>query len=181
MKAVVQRVSDASVSVDGVKTGQISFGLLVYVGVAADDETGDADWLVDKITNLRIFDDAEGKMNHSLIDIVNNLNNKVIGMLGQDNNSLPPTSLNYTGILAISQFTLLGDARKGRRPSWSNAAPPEKAEMLYDYFINTVRKQGLLCECGIFQARMKVSYTNEGPVTILLDSRESINRLNTCN
>jgi len=156
MKAVVQRVSNASVSVDGKTTGQIGFGLLVYIGIAVDDDDSDVDWLVDKVTHLRIFDDAEGKMNLSLIDIVNDT---------------PNSPLSTTGILAISQFTLLGDARKGRRPSWSNAAPPEKAQGLYDCFAEKIRKQGLLCECGVFQARMKVSSINEGPVTILLDSK----------
>lgn len=160
MKVVVQRVTGASVSVDGAITGKIDCGLLVYLGVALDDETADADWLAEKIGHLRIFDDAEGKMNHSLIDLVNANENKV-------NSSV-------IGVLAISQFTLLGDARKGRRPSWSKAAPPEKACELYHYFIQKIRGQNLLCECGKFQARMKVCYTNEGPVTILLDSKERI-------
>ena len=148
MKAVVQRVIEASVTVDGVTKGRIGFGLLVYLGVAHDDTTNEADWLAEKIINLRIFNDSEGKMNLSLVDIVN-----------QD-----------IGILAVSQFTLLGDARKGRRPSWGKAAPPEKAKDLYGYFIEKIRETGLLCESGEFQAHMKVTYTNDGPVTIILDT-----------
>ena len=165
MKAVIQRVSNASVYVDGKTVGQIDYGLLVYLGVAIDDDTSDADWLAEKIPHLRIFDDHEGKMNLSLIDYVNH-NNKAVNTIVNINNNV------VNGILAISQFTLLGDARKGRRPSWSKAAPPEKAQELYNYFVEKIRSYGLLCETGQFQARMKVSYTNEGPVTILLDSRE---------
>jgi D-tyrosyl-tRNA(Tyr) deacylase len=156
MKAVVQRVIDASVTVGSVLKGRISYGLLVYLGVAHDDSTADADWLAEKIVNLRIFDDGEGKMNLSLTDQINNDEN----------------AINNIGILAISQFTLLGDARKGRRPSWGNAAPPEQAKDLYEYFIGKIREQGILCESGEFQAKMMVSYTNDGPVTILLDSKE---------
>jgi len=152
MKAVVQRVIDASVSVDGTVKGSIKKGLLVYLGVAHDDSESDADWLAEKIAHLRIFDDDDGKMNLSLKDIAaQNLS---------------------AGILAISQFTLLADARKGRRPSWNAAAPPEKANNLYEYFKTKIRGQDLLCESGVFQANMKVTYTNDGPVTILLDSKE---------
>jgi D-tyrosyl-tRNA(Tyr) deacylase len=158
MKAVVQRVVDASVTVDGVVKGAVQRGLLVYLGVALDDNDKDADWLAEKIANLRIFDDQEGKMNVSLLDIVNQSLNKV--------NEIP------IGVLAVSQFTLLGDARKGRRPSWNGAAPPEKAKELYLYFMDKIREQGLKCESGEFQARMNVSYTNEGPVTIILDSKD---------
>ena len=159
MKAVVQRVIDASVSVEGELIGRIGGGLLVYLGVAHDDATGDADWLAEKITNLRIFDDSEGKMNLSLGDVVNH-KNKLVNDDG-------------IGLLVVSQFTLLGDARKGRRPSWGRAAPPEKARQLYDYFVGKVRQAGFLCECGKFQAIMQVRYTNEGPVTILLDTAEN--------
>jgi len=158
MKAVVQRVFEASVSVDGEVKGQIDNGLLVYLGVALDDTTNDADWLAEKVIHLRIFNDADEKMNLSLIDTVNQ--NK--HMVNQPK----------TGILAVSQFTLLGDARKGRRPSWAKAAPPEKANELYRYFITQVEKNSILCESGEFQAHMKVKYTNDGPVTILLDSHE---------
>jgi len=152
MKAVVQRVVDASVSVNGVVKGAIQRGLLVYLGVALDDGANDADWLAEKIANLRIFEDQDGKMNFSLLDVVH-------------------SSL-VIGVLAISQFTLLGDARKGRRPSWNNAAPPEKARELYVYFMEKIREHGLLCESGEFQAHMMVKYTNDGPVTIILDSKD---------
>ena len=155
MKAVVQRVIDATVTVDGALKGGINYGLLVYLGVAHDDTARDVDWLVEKIANLRIFDDSEGKMNLSLLDIVNQQNREV--------NALP------IGVLAISQFTLLGDARKGRRPSWGKAAPPEKARELYRYFIEKMSEK-IPCASGEFQTHMKVSYTNDGPVTILLDT-----------
>jgi len=155
VKAVVQRVVDASVSVNGVVKGAIHQGLLVYLGVAVDDGKSDADWLAEKIANLRIFEDQDGKMNLSLLDIVNQFNDV-------NNNSL--------GVLAISQFTLLGDARKGRRPSWNGAAPPEKARELYLYFMEKIREHGLVCESGEFQAHMDVTYTNDGPVTIILNS-----------
>ena len=154
MKAVVQRVIDAQVSVDRL-VGSIDYGLLVYLGVAVDDTFDDADWLAKKIPNLRIFNDLQGKMNLSLVDII------------RDNTA------DKAGILAISQFTLMGDARKGRRPSWTKAASPDKANELYLYFIDKIKEQNLLCECGEFQAAMKVKYTNDGPVTIILDSREN--------
>jgi len=170
MKAVVQRVSHASVSVEGKRVGQIGFGLLVYLGVAHDDTASDADWIAEKIVNLRIFDDAEGKMNLSLSDIVNQENNQVNNIVNHDRIKVNQSDGSAVGVLAISQFTLLGDARKGRRPSWGKAAPPEKARMLYDYFIEKVRQSGMPCESGEFQALMQVSYTNEGPVTILLDT-----------
>jgi D-aminoacyl-tRNA deacylase len=152
LKAVVQRVQDATVTVDGIVKGSISRGLLVYLGVARNDTEADADWLSEKIAYLRIFDDEDGKMNLSLKDLAS-LDNKA-------------------GVLAVSQFTLLADARKGRRPSWNNAAPPEKAKQLYEYFTDAVRKTGLTCECGEFQAHMMVKYTNDGPVTIILDTEE---------
>jgi len=151
VKTVIQRVRNASVTVDGVVTGAIPCGLLVYLGVAADDTEKDAQWLAEKIANLRVFQDAEGKMNLSLLDIVGS---------GSD-----------AGVLAVSQFTLLGDARKGRRPSYGTAAVPEKANALYEHFMDKVRAQGLVCQAGVFQAHMDVCYINDGPVTILLDSR----------
>jgi len=150
MKAVVQRVTDASVSIDDRIIGKIDCGLLVYLGVAHNDSEKDAVWLCDKIVNLRIFNDPEGVMNLSL-------------------NDLKESGLN-AGMLAVSQFTLLADARKGRRPSWNAAAPPEKAKKFYEFFIELVKKQGFICECGEFQAHMKVTYTNDGPVTIILDT-----------
>jgi D-tyrosyl-tRNA(Tyr) deacylase len=158
LKAVVQRVIGASVRVDGGLRGSIDSGLLVYLGVALEDDRSDADWLAEKIGNLRIFEDAEGKMNLSLKDLIQGLSS------GRERASI--------GVLAVSQFTLLGDARKGRRPSWGRAAPPEKAKRLYEYFMGRIREEGLLCESGEFQTHMKVTYTNDGPVTILLDSRE---------
>jgi len=146
----VQRVINASVSVDGVVKGKIDSGLLVYLGVTHNDSEKDADWLAEKIAYLRIFNDSDEKMNLSLKDLA--------------------ASSETVGVLVISQFTLLGDAKKGRRPSWNDAAPPDKAKQLYEYFINSIKKQDLLCEKGEFQAHMKVTYTNDGPVTILLDS-----------
>lgn len=151
MKVVIQRVEDARVTVDGGVKGSIKEGLLVYIGVAQDDSETDAERLAEKTAYIRIFNDSEGKMNLSLKDIAAN----------------KP----FAGVLAVSQFTLLADARKGRRPSYSNAAPPEKAKKLYEYFITKIREHGLLCERGEFQAHMRVSYTNVGPVTILLDSK----------
>ena len=155
MKAVVQLVKNASVTVEGTVTGAIDSGLLVYLGVAVGDSEKDAEWMADKVSNLRILGDEQGKMNLSLLDI-----------LKTDENA--KTS---TGVLAISQFTLLGDAAKGRRPFYGGAAEPDKAKALYEYFIKKIKDHGLVCEAGVFQAHMDVSYTNDGPVTILLDSR----------
>jgi D-tyrosyl-tRNA(Tyr) deacylase len=150
MKAVVQRVLNASVSVDNIVKGRLENGLLVYLGVAHNDSEKDADWLAEKIVYLRIFNDAQGKMNLSLKDLI--------------------ASGEKAGVLVISQFTLLADARKGRRPSWNNAASPEKAKQLYEYFIQAIKGYDLPCESGEFQAHMMVNYTNDGPVTIVLDS-----------
>ena len=150
MKAVVQRVKNASVTVDGAVTGAIDRGLLVYLGVAREDTEKDAQWLAEKTANLRIFSDAEGKMNLSLKETS-----------GPDK----------AGVLTVSQFTLLADARKGRRPYYGAAAEPGKAKALYEYFMAKIREQGIACEAGFFQTHMDVSYTNDGPVTILLDSR----------
>jgi D-tyrosyl-tRNA(Tyr) deacylase len=180
MKAVIQRVIDASVSVDGVVKGSIARGLLVYLGVAQDDTTRDADWIAEKALNLRIFDDADGKMSLSLLELTVNHNNETVNYsvnqyLTKVNEQIANVNQQYNtvneappGILVVSQFTLLGDARKGRRPSWGNAAPPHKAKELYLYFIEKVREKAL-CECGEFQAHMMVSYTNDGPVTIVVD------------
>jgi D-tyrosyl-tRNA(Tyr) deacylase len=150
MKAVLQRVIDACVTVNGLEKGRIKRGLLVYLGVAHEDCEKDAQTLAEKIAFLRIFDDDNGKMNLSLKDIA----------------SIDPAC----GVLAVSQFTLLADTRKGRRPSWNMAAAPEKAKKLYEYFIEKIKEQNLPCESGEFQAHMMVSYTNDGPVTILLDT-----------
>jgi D-tyrosyl-tRNA(Tyr) deacylase len=148
MRAIVQRVIQASVVVAEQTVGEISAGVLVLLGVSRDDQATDADYLADKIINLRIFSDEQGKMNLSLVD---------------------------TGraMLVVSQFTLYGDARKGRRPSYIDAAEPEKAYALYEYFVAQVRRQGIAVETGVFQAMMQVKLTNDGPVTILLDSKKT--------
>lgn len=148
MRAVVQRVTSSSVTVEGLVVGEIGAGFLVLLGVARDDGKQDADYLADKITNLRVFNDEHGKMNLSLID-------------------------RSGAMLVVSQFTLYGDTRRGRRPSYIDAAEPEKANALYEYFVARVRAQGVRVETGVFQAMMKVNLTNDGPVTILLDSRKT--------
>jgi D-tyrosyl-tRNA(Tyr) deacylase len=147
MRAVVQRVRDAQVSVEGAVAGKIAWGILVYLGVAQGDSEADARYLAEKIAGLRIFPDSAGVMNRSVLE-------------------------SGGAILAISQFTLLADARKGRRPSYSDAAESAAAQGLYEFFMEKIREQGLICQSGIFQAHMEVSYTNDGPVTILLDSRK---------
>lgn len=145
MRAVVQRVSHAKVFVDGAVIGKIAAGLLVLLGVGEGDSSKDADYLADKIAGLRIFEDERGKMNRSVVE--------------------------HSGeILVVSQFTLYGDVRRGRRPSFDAAAPPEKACELYEYFVERLRHIGLRCETGRFQEMMSVELVNEGPVTILLDS-----------
>lgn len=147
MRAVIQRVSESSVCVQGKVVGEIGMGIMVLLGVEEGDTEKEAQYIADKVIGLRIFEDEEGKMNHSLQEVGGEL-------------------------LAISQFTLLGDARKGRRPSYSNAARPEEANRLYEYFVEKVRATGTKVEKGIFQADMKVSLVNDGPVTILLDSQK---------
>ena len=146
MRAVVQRVSEASVGVASEIVGDIGEGALVLLGVARDDTHTDADYLAEKIVNLRIFADDQGKMNRSLLE---------------------------TGgaMLVVSQFTLYGDVRRGRRPSYSDAAEPERANELYEYFVDRVKSYEVTVETGIFQATMKVGSINDGPVTILVDSR----------
>ena len=145
MRAVVQRVSKASVTVDEKVVGEISLGLVVLLGVATTDAEADADYLADKIAGLRIFEDADGKMNLGVADAGG-------------------------AVLTISQFTLYGDVRRGKRPSFDNAARPDRARELYEYFVAQIRRCGLPCETGQFQAMMSVSLVNEGPVTVLLDS-----------
>ena len=145
MRAVVQRVSRAQVTVKGEVTGQIGRGLLVLLGVARDDSETDASYLAGKICGLRIFEDEQGKMNRSVQDVAGS-------------------------ILAVSQFTLYGDVRHGKRPSFDAAAPPERARQLYEFFVEQIRSAGLRCETGRFQEMMKVELVNEGPVTILVDS-----------
>lgn len=147
MKAVIQRVSQASVEVDGKVVGEIGSGLVVLLGIAADDEQADADYLADKIIRMRIFGDDEGKMNLSLMDV------------GGE-------------ILAISQFTLYASTRKGRRPSFTHAAPPEIAIPLYEYFIQQIEANGISVARGIFGAMMLVKIYNDGPVTIILESKD---------
>jgi D-tyrosyl-tRNA(Tyr) deacylase len=154
MKAVVQRAKNASVKVENAVTGSIASGLLVYLGVARDDSEKDAEWMAEKIANLRIFEDDQGKMNLSLLDVI--AQNK--------------TAETAIGVLAVSQFTLLADAAKGRRPYYGEAADPLKANELYECFMGKIRERGLVCEAGVFQAHMDVSYTNDGPVTIILAS-----------
>ncbi len=149
MRAVVQRVSSASVTVDSNVVGSISDGILVLLGVGIEDSESDADYLVEKILNLRIFDDAEGKMNLSLIDKEGEL-------------------------LVVSQFTLYGDTRRGRRPSFIKAAQPADANRLYQYFVAKAKEQLGRVETGIFQAMMDVELVNDGPVTIILDSEKLI-------
>lgn len=148
MRAVAQRVSRASVSVEGKIAGQINQGLLVLLAVGKNDSESAAEYLAEKIAGLRIFEDANGKMNLSVVEV-------------------------NGAILAISQFTLFGDVRGGRRPSFITAAPPEQARKLYEYFVERIRARGLRCETGIFQAMMQVELINDGPVTILLDSEKS--------
>lgn len=147
MRAVVQKVSSSKVTVDEEIVGQINQGLLVLLGVTHDDTSKDVDYMVDKITNLRIFEDENEKMNLSLKDV----NGEV---------------------LAVSQFTLYGDARRGRRPSFSDAARPEVANPLYEEFVEKVKSQGINVGTGKFGAHMMVDLTNDGPVTILLESRK---------
>ena len=146
MRACVQRVSEARVSVDGEVCGQIGVGLLVLLGIAVDDTAEDARSLAEKVVGLRIFDDDSGKMNLALPDV-------------------------QGAMLVVSQFTLLGDCRKGRRPSYIAAAPPELAEPLYQAFVAAVSQQGIEVATGRFREHMRVSLTNDGPVTLLLDSR----------
>lgn len=147
MRAVVQRVTRASVSVENQIIGEIKQGLVVLLGVARDDSEADAGYLANKIAALRIFDDEEGKMNLSVMDIGG-------------------------GMLVISQFTLYGDVRRGLRPSWIDAAGPEVAEPLYNFFIAQIRKLLSKVACGKFGGIMQVELVNDGPVTILLDSRK---------
>ena len=146
MRAVVQRVKQSSVNVDGGVVGEIGKGLLVLLGVANGDTTEDADFMVNKIIHLRIFEDENAKMNRSLLDVGGEM-------------------------LVVSQFTLLGDCRKGRRPSFINAAGPELATELYEYFVKETREQGITVQTGQFRAMMEVALINDGPVTLILESK----------
>lgn len=145
MKAVIQRVRRASVTVDGVVSGAIGGGLLVLLGVGKGDTESAADYLAAKIAGLRIFPDAEGKMNLSLVDAGG-------------------------AMLVVSQFTLYGDCRKGRRPGFDGAAPPDEARRLYEYFVSRIRAANIPVETGVFQAHMDVELLNDGPVTLIVES-----------
>jgi D-aminoacyl-tRNA deacylase len=145
LKAVIQRVKEASVEVDGQVVGKIGHGLIVFVGIGKDDDGKDMDWLIDKIINLRIFE-KEGKFDQSLLDVKGDL-------------------------LLVSQFTLYGDCSKGRRPSFSNAMVVEKARDLFGVFVAKAREKVVRVETGVFQAHMDVKLTNDGPVTLIIDSK----------
>ena len=145
MRALLQRVSHARVEVEEQIVGEIGEGLLIFLGIARQDQERDATYLLQKILNLRIFPDDQGKMNRSVEDISGQL-------------------------LIVSQFTLYGDCRKGRRPSFDQAASPENAHILYDFFVNRARETKLTVQCGVFQAAMNVSLLNSGPVTLLCES-----------
>lgn len=148
MRVVLQRVSKASVTVEGRTVGAIGKGVLILLGVGNEDAESDVAYLAEKIAHLRIFPDEEGRMNRSLVDVGGSA-------------------------LVVSQFTLFGDCRRGRRPSYGDAAPPEKAQTLYEAFVDALRTQGVPVETGVFQAMMDVSLVNEGPVTLLLDSKRT--------
>jgi D-tyrosyl-tRNA(Tyr) deacylase len=147
MRAVVQRVKEAKVTIDGEMVGRIDRGLLVLLGVGVGDEPADAEAMAERVANLRIFADEKGQMNRSVLDVAGE-------------------------VLVVSQFTLLGDARRGRRPSYIDAAPPAEANRLYERFAAELRELGLRVLTGVFRAMMDVVLVNEGPVTILLDSRK---------
>jgi D-tyrosyl-tRNA(Tyr) deacylase len=146
MRALLQRVTEAKVTVDETVTGQIGVGLLVLLGVSKLDTEADAEFVVQKVLNLRIFEDEHGKMNRSILDTGG-------------------------GMLVVSQFTLYGDCRKGRRPSFDDAAPAEQARALYGHFVAVARRTSLRIETGVFQAHMSVSLVNDGPVTLIVESR----------
>jgi D-tyrosyl-tRNA(Tyr) deacylase len=149
LKALLQRVTGAEVTVDGRTTGRIDQGFLILLGVSGDDGEKDADYLADKIVNLRVFGDDNSKFNLSALQI-------------------------KAELLVISQFTLLADTSHGRRPGFTGAAPPEKAEKLYEYFIGRISETGLKVQAGVFGAHMLVSLVNDGPVTIMLDSKDKL-------
>ncbi len=147
MRACIQRVSEAHVTVDGAETGRIGRGLVVLLGVGHDDGAAEASWLAEKIVGLRVFEDDAGKMNRSLAEVGG-------------------------GMLVVSQFTLYGDCRRGRRPSFTDAAPPELAEELYEAFVEVVRRAGIEIATGRFREHMMVSLLNDGPVTLWIDTAE---------
>jgi len=145
MRLVIQRVKEAQVTVSGATAGAIGRGLAVFIGISGSDTRADADYVLDKLLGLRIFPDDSGKMNRNIVE-------------------------SGGALLLVSQFTLYGDCRKGRRPSFDRAAPPELAQVLYEYFVESARKGSVAVETGTFQAAMEVHLINDGPVTILLDS-----------
>ncbi len=147
MRAVIQRVKCCRVTVNNKCKGEIDSGLLIFIGIGSDDRQEDANYLVNKIVNLRIFEDKEGKMNLSAMDL-------------------------QKDIMVVSQFTLFGDCRKGRRPSFFAAAPPDEAEVLYEYFLKKITETGLKIASGEFQAMMNVKLINDGPVTLIIDSKK---------
>ncbi|MGF3103842.1 D-aminoacyl-tRNA deacylase [Rossellomorea sp. DUT-2] len=146
MRVVLQRSKEASVTVDGEVKGAIRSGAVLLVGITHEDSEEDARYVADKVVNLRIFEDEEGKMNHSLLDVEGE-------------------------ILSISQFTLYGDCRKGRRPNFMSAAKPDHAESVYDYFNKVLKEKGIKVETGVFGAMMDVNLTNDGPVTLIIESK----------
>ncbi|MFI8575157.1 D-aminoacyl-tRNA deacylase [Rossellomorea aquimaris] len=146
MRVVLQRSKEASVTVDGEVKGAIRSGVVLLVGITHEDTEEDARYVADKVVNLRIFEDEEGKMNHSLLDVEGE-------------------------ILSISQFTLYGDCRKGRRPNFMGAAKPDHAESVYDYFNKVLKEKGIKVETGVFGAMMDVNLTNDGPVTLIIESK----------
>ncbi len=148
MRSVVQRVRDCSVTVEGVRVSQIEKGILVYLGIGRQDTEQDARMMAEKIVHLRLFPDEEGKMNLSVLDVKGE-------------------------ILVVSQFTLYGDTRKGRRPSYDEAAPPSQAEPLFRSFLQEVERYGIAPKTGVFQAKMEVAYVNVGPITLLVDSKKA--------
>ena len=145
MRLVLQRVKEAHVDVAGVTVGSISTGLLILIGVTSTDTQQDAEYLADKVIYLRIFPDAEGRMNRSILEVGGSL-------------------------LVVSQFTLYGDCKKGRRPSFDRAAPPEQARQLYEYFVERLTSRNIIVQTGVFQAEMQIHLVNDGPVTFVLDS-----------
>ena len=151
MRLVIQRVTEARVTVSSSTSGSIGTGLLVFLGVSRTDNVEDADYLTGKLLGLRIFPDADGKMNRNVLEAGGSL-------------------------LIVSQFTLYGDCRKGRRPSFDRAAPPEQAQDLYNYFVESAKRGPVPVETGVFQAMMQVHIVNDGPVTILIDSAERVSR-----
>lgn len=148
MRAVVQRVTRASVTVDDAVVGKIEAGFLILLGVSTDDTAADVEYIANKVLGLRVFEDDEGKMNRSIVEAGG-------------------------AVLAVSQFTLYGDCRKGRRPSFIAAARPEQANELYEAFVSAIRDGGVVCETGTFQADMAVELVNDGPVTLLVDSTKT--------